>query len=150
VETVVNPDSSKDVYKFALQGQPGAVQHEIYDTSGKLTVTDVSNADGTHKLYAQTSGVTLTGSHGDDVVQMFGQGAFVFTGGKDTMVNFHADETLTNHDVIQVSKSYAAGFDALQITKIGSDTLVAFNDHDSVLLKGVGMAHVTAADFLFV
>ncbi|WP_199088354.1 RHS repeat protein [Bosea sp. ASV33] len=150
METVAHPDASKDVFKFALAGQPGAVQHEIYDTSGKLTITDVSNPDGTHKLYAQTSGVTLTGGHGDDMVQMFGQGAFVFTGGNDTMVNFHADETQSNHDAIQVSKSIAANFDSLQITKVGSDTFVAFNDHDSILLKGIGAAHVTAADFLFV
>ena len=148
-ETIVHPDKSTDVFKFVVAGQPGAVQHEVYDTASKLTITDITNADGTHKVYAQTTGVTLHGSDGDDAVQMFGGGSFVFTHGNDKIVNFHADDLAANHDVIQVSKSLAVNFEALQLTKIGSDTLVAFNDHDSVLLKGVSLTQVTAADFLF-
>ena len=150
METIVNPDASKDVFKFALADQPGASRHEIYDLGGKLTSIDVTNADGSHTLYAQTGGVTLAGGAGNDVVQMFGQGTFVFTGGHDAITNFHADETLANHDVIKVSTSMASGFEALHVSSVGADTLVAFNDHDSILLKGIAAAQLSSADFLFV
>ena len=51
-EIIQSPSGAKEVTKFVVAGSPGAVQHESYDTQGNLTLVDLQNSDGTHKITA--------------------------------------------------------------------------------------------------
>ncbi len=150
LEEIRQADGAKDIFSFVVAGEPGTTQWTSYDASGALLLVDNARADGTHQLFATAPGVTLQGGAGDDQAHLVGRDTFVFSGGNDKVTGFHADEAGTDHDLIQVSKAFAVDFTALQLSQVGSDTLVSFNGHDSILLAGVAVGHVNAADFLFV
>ncbi|MDA9400869.1 RHS repeat protein [Bradyrhizobium sp. CCBAU 45389] len=149
-ETINNADGSSDIFKFQLSGQPGAVEHDSYNSSGSLLAIDVTNSDGTHAVTAVSAGLTLAGGSGNDVFSAApGTTTIMFDGGNDQIKSFHAG-TASNHDTIEILKSLVADYSHLQISQSGSDTLIQMSTNDSILLKNVNSATLDHGNFLFV
>jgi len=147
-ETINNASGTTDVFKFVVSGSPGAVEHDFYNSAGKLQSIDVLNTNGTHTITAATTGVTLSGGTGNDIYWSAGSTTMV-NSGNDLIYNFVAGNG-TNHDTIQIASALAADYSHLQISQNGNDTLVQVSASDSVLLKNVLASHLTSNDFLFV
>ena len=147
-ETINNASGSTDVFKFVVAGSPGAVEHDSYNSAGKLQAIDIQNSNGTHTVTAATTGVTLTGGSGNDTFWSAGSTTMV-NSGNDLIYNFVAG-TATNHDTIQIAQSLATDYSHLQISQNGNDTLVQVSANDSILLKNVLASHLSSSDFIFV
>ncbi|USI73763.1 hypothetical protein [Sphingomonas morindae] len=151
---------AKDVVSFSYAddsaAKPSSAVATHYAASGTKILTDTSNADGSHRIQALVSGVTLAGHAGSDdllVGAPLGSTTLAFgeSIGHDTVWNFKPG-TAAHHDVIQLSASLASDFQHLQshLSTVGGDTLISFDSHNSILLHGVTASSLVASDFAFV
>ena len=154
-ETVVHADKSKDVYQLVIAGQPGATEHDTYSAAGTRVLTDVTNADGSHKEGVYTTGQTLTSTQNvADIFTDFGPGGdtFVFKPafGHDTVSGFQGS-SVTTPNTMQISTALAPDFLHLQalMTASGHDTLITFNTNDSILVKNTAQTQLVASNFSF-
>lgn len=147
-EIISHPSGSKDVYKYAVAGSPGAVQHEVYDTSGNLTLIDLLNSDGTHKVTAVATGLTLEGGNGNDLFASAGSTTIAYDHGNDQINNFRAG-TAANHDTIEIANSLVADYAHLQLQQVGSDAVIHISSSDTILLKNVNVNNLDHSNFLF-
>ncbi|KIF66130.1 hypothetical protein HY68_37375 [Streptomyces sp. AcH 505] len=148
LETVNHASGSTDVYKYVVPGSPGAIQHEAYDSAGKLQDIDILNSNGTHNVTAVATGLTISGGAGNDVFSSAGSTTIVFDHGNDQIYNFRAGAA-ANHDTIKIAQSLVSDYDHLQMTQTGADTLIHISGSDSILLKNVHATNLSHADFLF-
>ncbi len=113
---------------------------------GEATIIGTAGAD---RISARLGDDVLKGGAGDDLlIGGGGDDTFVFDGagfGRDTITRFD-----NGHDVIEISTSLAADFDALAITAQGARTVIDFGGGDLIILRGVATADLDASDFLFV
>ncbi|MBR0787147.1 RHS repeat protein [Bradyrhizobium iriomotense] len=144
-KVVTQSSGAKDVYTFL----PSGVQDKTYNASGVLQKTDLLKSDGTHVETANAVGVTLKGGNGNDLFTAATSTTFVFSGGNDQISGFHAGAA-ANHDVIQISKSFAPDFAHLNITQAGADAIVHLGEGDSILIAHVKSTSLTHDNFLLV
>ncbi len=89
-----------------------------------------------------------------DLFKSAGGDSFVFASGfgKDTVSGFRADSGPL-HDVLVLDASQVGSFAELQahhmISAVGKDALITLSPTDSILLKNVAVAQLTADDFKF-
>jgi antitoxin component YwqK of YwqJK toxin-antitoxin module len=147
-EIIQSPSGAKEVYKFTVAGSPGAVQHESYDTQGNLTLVDLQNSGGTHKITAVSTGLTISGGNGDDLFASAGSTTIAYDHGNDQINNFRAGSA-TNHDTIQIAQSLVSDYSHLQIEQSGFDALIHISANDTILLKNTYVHHLDQGNFLF-
>jgi hypothetical protein len=148
-EIIQSPSGAREVTKFVVAGSPGAVQHESYDTQGNLTLVDLQNSDGTHKITAVQSGQTIYGGNGDDLFASAGSTTFVFDHGNDQINNFRPGSG-SNHDTIRIAQSLVSDYAHLQIEQSGFDALIHISADDTILLKNTYANQLDHGNFLFV
>ncbi|WP_315833636.1 RHS repeat protein [Bradyrhizobium prioriisuperbiae] len=147
-EIVSHPSGATDVYKYAIAGSPGAIQHEVYNTAGNLTLIDLLNSNGTHKVTAVTAGLTISGGNGNDLFASAGSTTITYDHGNDQINNFRAGDA-SNHDTIRIAQSLVADYNHLQLEQVGSDALVHISSTDSILLKNINVHNLDHSNFLF-
>ncbi len=98
---------------------------------------------GNDVLNGGTGSDTLSGGAGDDVFR------FRYGDGLDTITDFTPGAG--SNDTISLHSYDVANFAQLQglMTQVGSDTLIAFDAQNHILLQGVTIAQLNAADFVF-
>jgi trimeric autotransporter adhesin len=151
---VLHSDNSQDVYDTNVVGKTYVADHFHYDGSGGLTVSDLTNADGSHTVTAYTPGQSLTST--TSVTDNFtsanaGSSNFIFNpnSGNDTITGFHAGSA-ANHDTITVDPSVVSDYSHLVLQQANSDTLVKLDANDTILIKNMAPSALTAMDFQFV
>ncbi len=105
---------------------------------------DVLNGGlGSDRLSGDAGDDLLTGGQGGDVF-VYGPGF-----GNDVITDFAP--TGGGHDLIQISKTIFANFAVVHshMAQVGADVVISADPTDSITLKGVAMASITASDFLF-
>ncbi len=105
---------------------------------------DVLNGGlGSDRLSGDAGDDLLTGGQGGDVF-VYGPGF-----GNDVITDFAP--TGGGHDLIQISKTIFANFAVVHshMAQVGADVVITADPTDSITLKGVAMASITASDFLF-
>lgn len=154
-ETNQHSDRSKDVYRSGITDQSYIAEHYFVGTNGAVVYSDQTNIDLSHTQTAKKSGVTLTSTEGvSDLFKSAGGDSFVFASGfgKDTVSGFRADSGPL-HDVLVLDASQVGSFAELQahhmISAVGKDALITLSPTDSILLKNVAVAQLTADDFKF-
>jgi hypothetical protein len=154
-ETNQHADRSKDVYRSGITDQSYIAEHYFVGTNGAVVYSDQTNIDLSHTQTAKKSGVTLTSTEGvSDLFKSAGGDSFVFASGfgKDTVTGFRADSGPL-HDVLVLDASQVGSFAELQahhmISAVGKDALITLSPTDSILLKNVAVAQLTADDFKF-
>jgi hypothetical protein len=147
-EIIQSSSGAKEVYKFVVAGSPGAVQHESYDTQGNLTLVDLQNSDGTHKITAVSTGLTISGGNFDDLFASAGSTTIAYDHGNDQINNFRAGSA-TNHDTIQIAQSLVSDYSHLQIEQSGFDALIHISADDTILLKNTYVNQLDQGNFLF-
>jgi hypothetical protein len=147
-EIIQSSSGAKEVYKFVVAGSPGAVQHESYDTQGNLTLVDLQNSDGTHKITAVSAGLTISGGNGDDLFASAGSTTIAYDHGNDQINNFRAGSA-TDHDTIQIAQSLVSDYSHLQIEQSGFDALIHISVDDTILLKNTYVNQLDQGNFLF-
>jgi len=86
-ETARHADGTRNVDTY---GQAYSARHDVMDASGHWVSTTFDNKDGSHTMTAYTSGVTLTSTTANDVMNSAGGDTFVFKqpSGHDVINNF--------------------------------------------------------------
>jgi hypothetical protein len=151
--SILHANGSKDVYDTGITGQSYVADHFIFDASGKASVADLTNTNGSHTITAYGSGLTLTSTAGvaDKLVSASAGGDnFVFHAGSgnDTITNFHAGNA-RGHDTITIDDSIVSDFSHLVFQQVNNDTLVKLTANDTILIKNVLPSALTTADFQF-
>jgi hypothetical protein len=143
-------DGTRQVDTYDIAGQAYSARHDAMDVSGHRLSTIFDNNDGSHTMTAYASGVTLTSTAANDVMNSAGGDAFVFkqTSGHDIINNFRSGDA-AGHDVIEIASAIAADFAHLSVHVVGHDTVVDLGHEASVTLAGVTVP-LTAHDFLIV
>ncbi len=77
-ETTRHADGSRNVDTFGITGQAYSARHEVIDASGHTVATTFDNNDGSHTMTANDSGVTLTSTGVNDIMNGAGGDTFVF------------------------------------------------------------------------
>ncbi|MGY4615493.1 hypothetical protein ACVWZ4_000720 [Bradyrhizobium sp. USDA 4472] len=152
-ETIVHASKAKDVYDWNVTGKSYIADHFQYDTSGRLTTTDLTDAGGSHAQTASLTGVSLTSTTAvaDTLTAASAGGdSFIFkpNSGNDAIVGFHAGNA-ANHDTIMIDNSVVSDFSHLTMQQVGKDALITLDAHDSILVKNVALTTLTSADFQF-
>ncbi len=132
---VINGDASNNV----LNGRAGN------DSLRAGAGADVLNGgQGLDRLAGEGGDDTMSGGSGGDVF-IIGPGF-----GRDLITDF--TPTGGGHDAIQVSKALFADFSAIQshLSVVGADVVITLDPADTITLKGLSPASLTASDFLFV
>ena len=98
---------------------------------------------GSDRISGDAGDDILTGGPGGDVF-VFGPGF-----GNDVITDFAPSGG--GHDLMQISKTVFANFAAVHshTAQVGADVVITLDPTDSITLKGVSMASLTASDFLF-
>ncbi|KQP38311.1 hypothetical protein ASF49_04690 [Methylobacterium sp. Leaf104] len=149
IRTVVqHPDKTSDVYLAGLTGKDHVAEHARYAANGKIGFVDRTKPDGSHVQTAYQADQTLVSTPGvSDILKSAGGDTFVFASGfgQDTITGFHAGAG-SGHDILRLDKAQVSSFAALQdhMTDAGADTLLTLGAHDTILLKGVEKALLTA------
>jgi Ca2+-binding RTX toxin-like protein len=136
------------VYSSLTHTLSANVENMVLIKSG---VTGTGNALA-NLMIARASGTTLVGGAGDDVLVDESAGVTTFSlsmgAGKDVIYNFNAVAG-TGHDVLKIDFDGISNFIQLKkvMSQVGSDVVLNFNSSDSVVLKNVSMANLTADDF---
>jgi hypothetical protein len=143
-------DGTRNADTYDITGQAYSARHDVMDASGHRVSTTFDNNDGSHTMTAYASGVTLTSTVANDVMNSAGGDTFVFkqTSGNDVINNFKPGD-LTGHDVIQIASTAAADFAHLSVHVVGHDTVIDLGHDASITLAGV-TAPLTAHDVLIV
>jgi hypothetical protein len=143
-------DGTRNVDTYGITGQAYSARHDVMDASGHRVSTTLDNNDGSHTMTAYASGVTLTSTGANDVMNSAGGDTFVFkqTSGNDVVNNFKPGD-LAGHDVIQIASTAATDFAHLSVHVVGHDTVIDLGHDASVTLAGV-TAPLTTHDVLIV
>jgi Ca2+-binding RTX toxin-like protein len=132
-------DANHDAAPMDMTLTGGSGIDVLYGHAGNDTLSGGGGAD---ILNGGTGNDTLTGGGGAD--------HFVFrTGdGLDTVVDFSASGIA--HDVLELHGYGVTTFAGLQpfMTQSGTDTLIAFDDQNHILLHNVTMTQLSAGDFI--
>jgi trimeric autotransporter adhesin len=147
-EIIQNSSGAKEVYKFVVAGSPGGVQHESYNAQGNLTLVDLNNSDGTHKVTAVSTGLTIAGGNFDDLFASAGSTTIAYDHGNDQINNFRAGSA-ANHDTIKIAQSLVSDYSHLQIEQSGFDALIHISADDTILLKNTYVNQLDHGNFLF-
>ncbi|MDB5501170.1 MAG: hypothetical protein JWR89_1072, partial [Tardiphaga sp.] len=150
VETARHADGTRHVDTLAVTGQAYSARHDDFSATGQRLATVFDNHDGSHTETAYRSGVTLTSTAGNDVMNSAGGDTFVFreASGHDVINNFRIGEG-AGHDVIQIASSVAVDLAHLAVHVVGHDTLIDLGHGASITLTGV-IAPLTQHDVLIV
>ena len=137
-----------DIYQIA--GQAYSARHDLIDAAGHRVASTLDNNDGSHIMTAYASGVALTSTAANDLMNSAGGDTFVFreASGHDVINNFKPGEG-PGHDVIQIASSLAGDFAQLSIHVVGHDTVIDLGHEASITLTGV-VAPLTPHDVLIV
>jgi len=149
-ETTRDLDGSRTVDTYGISGQAYSARHDLINLSGHTIATTFDNTDGSHTLTADTSGVTLTATAGNDVMNSAGGDSFVFIqpSGHDVINNFKVGDN-TGHDVLEISSTVASDFAHLSAQVVGHDTVIDLGHGATLTLANV-IAPLTAHDVLIV
>lgn len=154
-ETIQAADKTKHVYVSGVTDQTYTDEHYFVGANGSVFYSDRTNLDLSHTQTANKSGVTLTSIAGvTDTFKSAGGDTFVFASGfgKDVVNGFRADAG-PGHDVLVLDAAQVGSFADLQahhmISAIGKDALITLSPTDSILLKNVQVAALSADDFQF-
>jgi hypothetical protein len=149
-ETTRHVDGTRNVDTYDIAGQAYSARHDVLDASGHRLATTFDNKDGSHTMTAYASGVTLTSTAANDVMNSAGGDTFVFkpTSGHDVINNFQVGDA-AGHDVLQIASSVATDFAHLTVQVVGHDTVIDLGHDASITLAGV-IAPLTAHDVLIV
>jgi hypothetical protein len=147
-ETARHLDGTRDVETNNITGQAYSERHDTIDSLGHRVATTYDNNDGSHTMVAYTSGVTLTSTAANDIMNSAGGDTFIFkqTSGHDVINNFKPGDA-AGHDVIQIAATVAADFSHLLIHIVGHDTVINFGHDASITLTGV-ITPLTSHDIL--
>lgn len=147
-DTVRHLDGSREVDTYHTTGQVYSARHDRMDTSGHRIATTFDNNDGSHTITAYMSGVTLTSSTSNDVMNSAGGDTFVFkpTSGHDVINSFRAGDAV-GHDVLQIDPAFGVDFSHLSLRIDGHDTIIELGHDTSLTLVGVATP-LTAHDIL--
>jgi hypothetical protein len=118
----------------------GANPDILYGFAGNDTI---SGGGGDDFLVGGIGNDTVTGGPGDD------RFVFNFGDGQDVVTDFTAGDA--GGDVIDLHNYGISSFAALApfLSQHGADTLIAIDAQNQIVLQGVQMANLNAADFLF-
>jgi hypothetical protein len=149
-DTVRHADGTQNVDTYGITGQAYSARHDAIDASGHWLSTTFDNNDGSHTMTAYTSGVTLTSTTANDVMNGAGGDTFVFKqpSGHDIVNNFTAGDS-AGHGTIQIDSTVAADFAHLSVQVVGHDTVIDLGHGASLTLTGV-ITPLTAHDVLIV
>ena len=130
----INADGSRIVHSHQQDGS-GDVWSDHMSVGGTILSRDIAHTDGRHDLYAYANGQSLEGGAGNDTFyfRTTSDGKMIYEGGKDTVFNFNNNESGADHIVLD--SDWASSFDDLHLTQQGTDVLVQFDDHNSILIK---------------
>ena len=150
VETARHADGTRHVDTFGVTGEAYSARHDDFSATGQRLATTFDNHDGSHTMTAYTSGVTLTSTPANDVMNSAGGDTFVFRqpSGHDVINNFRTGEGAAQ-DVIQIDSSVAADIAHLSVQVVGQDTLIDLGHDASITLTGL-VAPLTSHDVLIV
>jgi hypothetical protein len=150
LKQTVDASGVKTLDTYDITGQAYSARHDVMDASGHMVSTILDNNDGSHTMTAYVSGVTLTSTAANDVMNSAGGDTFVFnqTSGHDVINNFKAGD-VAGHDILQIPSTVAVDFAHLSIQIVGHDTVVGLGLDASVTLAGV-VTPLTAHDVLIV
>ncbi|MEH2473500.1 hypothetical protein V1281_005314 [Nitrobacteraceae bacterium AZCC 2161] len=137
-ETHRHADGTRDVDTFGITGQVYEARHDVLDASGHRVASTFDNNDGSHTMTAYASGVTLTSTSTNDVMNSSGGDTFVFKqmSGHDIINNFKPGDS-AGHDVIQIDSTVVTDFAHLSFHTVGHDTVIDLGHDASVTLTGV-------------
>ncbi|USI72962.1 hypothetical protein [Sphingomonas morindae] len=131
-----------------------SVLQERYGADGTVLERTSLNSDGTSRLTAYQPSL-LTAPSGTSTIMVgspLGSDTFAFGQhfGAAAISGFVAGNG-TGHDQLSLSGWAITDFHGLQahMTSVSDGTLIALSDHDTILLRGVSPAALTASDFLF-
>lgn len=149
-ETTRQVDGTRNVDTYDIAGQAYSARHDLIAPSGHTLATTFDNNDGSHTLTAHASGVTLTATIGNDVMNGAGGDTFVFKQalGNDVINNFKAGDA-AGHDVLEIASTLAASLADLSTHVVGHDTVIALGHDASIILTGV-VTPLTPHDVLIV
>ncbi len=137
----------------------GSYKHNLWDFSAStLTGIHAINSGGGNDSVIGTSGDdridggtgndSLAGHLGDDILKGgSGRDKFVFAdnGGDDRILDFEDGRDLVDLTGVLGVES----FEDLQITEVNGNSVIDFNNEDSLTLVGIGVDQLSDADFLF-
>ncbi len=143
-------DGTQDVDTYGITGQAYSARHDVMNASGQTVAATLDNNDGSHTMTAYASGVTLTATMANDVMNSAGGDTFVFkqTSGHDVINNFRSGDA-AGHDVVQIESTVAVDFAHLSIHVVGHDTVIDLGHDASVTLTGV-ITPLTPHDVLII
>ncbi|MDR3489136.1 MAG: hypothetical protein P4M05_30080 [Bradyrhizobium sp.] len=149
-DTARHADGTRNVDTYDVTGQAYSARHDVMNASGHRVSTTFDNNDGSHTMAAYASGVTLTSTATNDVMNSAGGDTFVFkqASGQDIINNFRPGDS-AGHDVIEIASAVAVDFAHLSIHVVGHDTVIDLGHDASVTLAGV-ITPLTAHDVLIV
>ncbi len=149
-DTARHADGTQNVDTYGITGQAYSARHDVMDATGQWLSTTFDNNDGSHTMTAYASGVTLTSTTANDVMNSAGGDTFVFKqpAGHDIINNFSAGDS-AGHDTIQIDSTVAVDFAHLSVHVIGHDTVIDLGQDASVTLAGV-ITPLTSHDVLIV
>ena len=89
-DTARHADGTRNVDTYDVTGQAYSARHDVMNASGHRVSTTFDNNDGSHTMAAYASGVTLTSTATNDVMNSAGGDSFVFkqASGQDIINNF--------------------------------------------------------------
>jgi hypothetical protein len=149
-ETLEHTDGTQEVDTYGITGQIYTARQDLMNASGHLVAIIFDNTDGSNTMTAYTSGVTLTATTANDVMNSAGGDTFVFSqaSGHDIINNFRTGDA-AGHDILQIAPSAAVDFAHLSMQIAGDDTVIDLGHGASVTLAGV-VTPLTAHDVLIV
>jgi len=148
-QTTRHADGSRDVDTYGVTGQAYSARHDVFDAAGHRLATTFDNHDGSHTMTVYASGVTLTSTAANDILNSAGGDTFVFkeAAGHDVIHEFKAGDAV-GHDVIQIGSTIAADIAHLSVHVVGHDTIIDLGHGASITLTGV--TSLTADNLLFI
>ncbi len=154
-----NGDDELTVVDGANNRLFGGEGNDILDATAGDGGNRLYGGEGDDLLFAGT-GDTLVGGEGDDLLFNNGMGDNTFTGGAGAdqfwIVNSNLDmitevTTITDFvlgtDVIRLGGAGVTSFDALNVTEVNSNSLIALNGQDLAMVNGV--TGLDAGNFAF-
>ncbi|WP_407155060.1 calcium-binding protein [Bradyrhizobium sp. STM 3557] len=121
--------------------------------TGSMGADVLDGGDGADTLNGGLGSDILIGGAGDDVLTGGTEGDVFVVGlgsGADTITDFTAGSS-ADHDVVRFDRALFPGYAAVLASsqQVGSDFVIPLGDGNSVTLKNVNLADLTAADFEF-
>ena len=148
-QTTRHADGSRNVDTYGVTGQAYSARHDVFDAAGHRLATTFDNHDGSHTMTVYASGVTLTSTAANDILNSAGGDTFVFkeAAGHDVIHEFKAGDAV-GHDVIQIGSTIVADIAHLSVHVVGHDTIIDLGHGASITLTGV--TSLTADNLLFI